>query len=241
MKTIALAALAIFAVSADSVSPGGPEPTLGPTPHGHPSPAHHEHHEHHGKPEHQGKHEKHEQHDKPHGHDGKKLSKLSHKIEGLKALRQNFVAEGKFETPAQTTAPFRSNIAGGTTAWKATGLEIGQGTVYNYKWKPKTQVLELDSDSNQVVTQTITNLAAGKKYHLTFEWAARVGHLESCGGVAKWNGQSVVIMDPQDINIHHAKVTVVAQEGANTLEFDGTKASDGYGLGVTNVKLQEVI
>lgn len=62
---------------------------------------------------------------------------------------QNLIVNGGFENPNQH--PNQWNIYNNIPAWQGSGIEIGEGNIYNCRWK--SQICELDGNSNYMITQ----------------------------------------------------------------------------------------
>lgn len=118
--------------------------------------------------------------------------------------------------------------------------EFGTGSIYNAAWGSSTQVIELDTDVNEVYSQNL-NLTPGP-FSVKLSHAARSsGALTSSGMIIKWNGAVLLNLSASvDKNIHTISYTVTAVAGTNVLQIIGAGKSDGIGMTVDNVILNKM-
>lgn len=160
-------------------------------------------------------------------------------VAAVASASPNLLVNGSFEDailPAQNWDLFGS-IAG----WTAAGgkIEVGQAAVYGLSGQTGTNVLELDSDQNSVVAQTLT-LAAGT-YSLGFDFARRSGTANATNEFdVLWNGNVVADVMPSLTSFTSATFNVNGVAGANTLAFRAKGASDSLGGMIDNVSVQAV-
>jgi hypothetical protein len=80
--------------------------------------------------------------------------------------------------------------------------------------------------------------ASTKKFTLTLSYAARDGVAFSSNAFAvKWNGIRVAEYWPSDYEINSICLSLIAKVGYNTIGFAGLGTSDGFGVGITSIKL----
>ena len=165
---------------------------------------------------------------------------------------QNLVVNGGFEVPAENGGwSIVNNIQG----WTGKSIEIGWGKIYNSQWT--SQICELDGNSNYAITQFFTfdaeyNLVSNSPtataaytgvtapYTLEFDYAIRntgVTNPATSQANILWNDVVIASLTPSDAAVHHFSQQVSLQVGDNILNLDGAGLSDGYGLGIANVKL----
>ena len=118
--------------------------------------------------------------------------------------------------------------------WNVGRIEIGKGTVYNFRWGEK-QVLELDSDRNSFINQTL-KLKKGV-YVFRVRYASKRGLLETSQMSIHWNGVKVLHILPKDEEIHDLEVTLEAVDGDNTIELRAQGNADNFGMSITGLKL----
>ena len=77
-----------------------------------------------------------------------------------------------------------------------------------------------------------------RKFKLEFQYACRQGvAFDSCKGDIFWNGKKIFTVTPCDYKVHTKVLYVHVNSGMNSLKFQGTGVSNGYGLTIDNVKL----
>ena len=168
--------------------------------------------------------------------------------------KKNLVQNGGFEKPCQSGQPNHWTIYNNIPAWQGSAIEIGDGKIYNCRWN--SQICELDSNGNSVITQYFVfdpryelrssgqfpPLPNGPTlaYTLEFDYAARKSGVSSPStsqGNVLWNNVLVGTLAPSDYSVHHFSTKVILHLGENSLDFDGTGPSDTFGLEIANVKL----
>ena len=104
--------------------------------------------------------------------------------------------------------------------------------------------LELDTDGNTSIGQTLNGLVAGLAYDLSF-WYARVSSSRpppmasrSTGTACNWAARSLRTAAPAIYWSEH-RFSVVAQSGANVLSFSAVGRSDTLGGNLDNVRLSQ--
>lgn len=176
-------------------------------------------------------------------------------IDNVKLVRKgslsNIVINGGFENPNTGSSwSIYDNILG----WVGNQIEIGTGVTYNPLWT--SQVCELDSYFNTIITQYFqfnnyyeqtpyipaVSAPATYLYTLEFDWAIRttdITNTETCKGTILLNNQIIdSLPNPTStLKINHASYAVKLRKGENRLQFDGSGLSDAYGLTIDNVKL----
>ncbi len=112
----------------------------------------------------------------------------------------NLIVNGDFSSPAVGSG--FSIIPGGITGWSAARAEVGYSGRYNTNW-PAGQVIELDSDSNQRYTQTIT-ISELQYGQLLLQVQQSVGNLQvnSAVNTAVHNAQNSI--NSQRVQINNA-------------------------------------
>lgn len=177
-------------------------------------------------------------------------------IDNVKLVREgcgkNIVVNGDFEKP-DTIHGWRyfKDIDG----WSGTPLEIGEGRIYNCKWT--SQVVELDSSKNYVLSQyfnfddqfeLLPNPIRGifpeptLDYTLELDWAPRTAgfsNAESSRANIIFNGIIVASLPGPCVGtgVNHLTQLVKLKKGDNVLQIDGAAVSDAYGISITNVRL----
>lgn len=66
----------------------------------------------------------------------------------------NYVTNGDFEAPYLGPNRWRSTTDQ-LYGWTSTKIEQGTGSIYNLNWGSNTQVIEMDTDRNEMYNQTL--------------------------------------------------------------------------------------
>jgi hypothetical protein len=122
-------------------------------------------------------------------------------------------------------------------------IEIGRWAAYGVTGQSGLNVLELDSDRNSMVSQTV-NLAAGQ-HGVHFLAGRRLYDMDAtpadtCDFQVLWNGIVVGSFRPESPDMTRLSVVVDAVEGANTLSFLGSGTSDMKGALIDDVGMYPV-
>lgn len=104
--------------------------------------------------------------------------------------------------------------------------------------------LELDTTGNTTIGQTLSGLAAGLAYDLSFWYAPRESQAASTNGIqVYWNGLQLggtITGDGGAGNLwSEHRFSVVAQSGSNVLSFASVGRSDTLGGNLDNVRLSQ--
>jgi hypothetical protein len=168
----------------------------------------------------------------------------------------NIVINGGFELPNVASWGLFTDISG----WRGYEIEIGKGNaVYGLIGSGSNQVCELDGNRNYQITQTFLfdslfnllkdDVAAcpdpfpgqSLKYRLEFDWAVRTvgsSNYDTSKANVLWNDFVVGSLQYNGFTgVSHASFDIVLKAGQNTLQFDGTSFSDGYGITIDNVRV----
>ena len=155
-----------------------------------------------------------------------------------KKCAKNYMINGGFEQPNQNggwTIISGNNMPG----WKLVSgnIEIGRGTIYNSVWANNGQVCELDSNQNITIAQE-WNLPKDTNCKISFQWAARSGHLANNSFKALLDnnllGQEIV---PADYKLNSSSFILALAKGKHTVTFQATGVSNSYGVTIDNVEV----
>lgn len=158
----------------------------------------------------------------------------------------NLLVNGSFESTAVANGNW-VNVA--TTAgwtWLAgpgTGFEIRNNVAGQAQ--NGSNFVELDTNGNTTIGQTLANLTAGTRFELSFWYAPREFQAASTNGIqAYWNG---VQLGPVLSGLGgsgnqwtEVKFSLTAQGGNNLLSFAATGSSDGFGGSLDNVSVRRL-
>ncbi|RTL42872.1 MAG: PEP-CTERM sorting domain-containing protein [Burkholderiales bacterium] len=155
----------------------------------------------------------------------------------------NLLTNGGFESTLVSNGSWinTASIAGWTrTAGPGTGFEI-RNNVAGAAQEGRN-FIELDTNGNTTIAQSLSTLTAGTTYDLSFWYSPREGVAASSNGIdVFWNGlllDSVTGLGARSGNVwSQYQYQVVAKAGTNVLSFAATGTSDGYGGGLDNVSL----
>lgn len=144
----------------------------------------------------------------------------------------NLIINGTFDTPdLQGKYGIYKNILG----WEATnGIEIGAGDVYSDAWEDG-QVVELDTNQNSAIKQSV-KLDHPSTCTFKFKYASRTKNVSS-GFKAYFNGNELVNFAAQNKSVREFSFFVLAHECENTVRFEATGTSDGFGATIDDVEL----
>lgn len=149
---------------------------------------------------------------------------------------EDFIVNGGFEEPSTKGSwSYFDKIKGWTSNYKT---ELGRGSIYNSRWG-NTQVLELDSTVSSVKNRYIRQVVELKynyKCELSFQHAARSGHLNNNDFQVKFNSDILKKISPS-YSINTEKFSFDLQKGTHSLEFNDLGAGNSYGATIDNVKL----
>ena len=149
----------------------------------------------------------------------------------------NLLTNGSFEdTTLPSSGYVQSQSIPGWTA--TTGLvEVGRASNYGVTGQTGNNVLELDSNANSVVTQTLS-LGAGT-YLFNFDYAKRAGTTDETNAFdVLWNGSVVTAITPTSTAFSTATFRLSGVTGTNTLSFQAKGTSDALGGMIDNVNVQ---
>lgn len=155
----------------------------------------------------------------------------------------NLIVNGGFEATAVADNSWVnvSSIAGWTlAAGPGTGFEIRNNV--EGAAKEGKNFIELDTNGNTAITQTLAGLSAGSLYELSFWYSPRVNQGAATNGInAFWNDQQLGATLSGDGGTVNAwteqRFSVAAQGGSNVLRFAAVGLSDGLGGNLDNVRL----
>lgn len=154
----------------------------------------------------------------------------------------NLIVNGSFEQPTAFQSggwALYSSIPGWTIPVGGQPIEVGAAGTYGVTGQHGNNVMELDSNHNVTVSQNIT---ASGSYLLSFLYAQRSGVPTSSGQFTVWwNGSQIggLFMPTSTVMTLYSSL-VTAQNGVNTLTFQGAGLSNSYGALVDDVQLNRV-
>ncbi|MFO1226943.1 PEP-CTERM sorting domain-containing protein [Roseateles sp.] len=157
----------------------------------------------------------------------------------------NLLVNGSFEaTPVGAGSWTQVNSLPGWT-WMAgpgTGFEVRNNVAGAAQ--DGSNYLELDTDGNTSIGQTLNGLVAGLAYDLSFWYAPREFQPAATNGIqVYWNGLQLggtLTADGGAGNLwSEHRFSVVAQSGANVLSFSAVGRSDTLGGNLDNVRLSQ--
>jgi len=159
------------------------------------------------------------------------------------ASHAGIITNGSFEDlGAQSFQNGTWGLFGWVPGWSSgTGapLEIGLGTTYGVTGYHGSNVLELDSTGNAVVSQNL--LAPGGLYNVNFLAALRGTTDKGPASMSfdvLWNSLLVGSFTPGSTVMTRYSVNVVAT-GNDTLAFQGTGTSDSFGAIIDDVRVPD--
>jgi hypothetical protein len=157
----------------------------------------------------------------------------------------NLLVNGSFEaTPVGAGSWAQVNSLPGWTwlSGPGTGFEIRNNVAGAAQ--DGSNYLELDTDGNTSIGQTLNGLAAGLAYDLSFWYAPREFQAAATNGIqVYWNGLQLggtLTGDGGAGNLwSEHRFSVVAQSGPNVLSFAAVGRSDTLGGNLDNVRLSQ--
>lgn len=156
----------------------------------------------------------------------------------------SIVVDGSFEQKAQADGSWAiyQTLPGWSTV-SGSGIELRNHVAGNAA--TGKNFVELDSNSNSGIAQTLTT-TAGSFYTLAFDYSARAGVGAASNGIeVLWNGASVasVTADGNGLsgNDWHLFSYTVAGTGSDVLSFRAVGISDGLGGSLDSVAVTAAI
>ena len=156
----------------------------------------------------------------------------------------SIVVNGSFEQQAQATGTWGiyQTLPGWSTV-SGSGIELRNQVAGNAA--TGKNFVELDSNSNSGMSQTLTTMA-GSFYTLSFDYSARGGVSAASNGIeVLWNGASVasVTADGNGLsgNDWHLFSYTVAGTGSDVLSFRSVGISDSLGGSLDSVSVTAAI
>lgn len=153
------------------------------------------------------------------------------------ASATNLVTNGSFEIPGTSRGSWitPSSIPG----WSSThGIEIRND--YAGKAEDGCNFVELDTDQNSTIWQTVSGLTAGAAYTLSFWVDNRSGVSASSEGLDYTiNITTKSVVGGSTPTWTEVFETFIASGSSTVLSFAATGTSDSYGTSLDNVKLTQ--
>lgn len=156
----------------------------------------------------------------------------------------NLLTNGGFESPGSTAFNyFQNGEVPGWTVGSGDVMEIGMASVYGVSGAEQRNMLELDSNRNVTVSQSVGSGAG--QYELSFIYAKRGTNTEgrpsdTCDFQVLWNNQVVGSFSPQSTVMASQSLTLTGAVGSNLLSFRGVGSSDTFGAIIDAVELNPV-
>ena len=114
-------------------------------------------------------------------------------------------------------------------------IELGHGHIYNGRWN--SQVIEIDGNSNDTVSQVV-NFKSVQKCKLSIQYAAREGLIHTSGVRLEWNSNIIADIVPSNYEVTTFTADVDSIIGDNSFDITGTLASEGLGMTLSNASLR---
>lgn len=149
---------------------------------------------------------------------------------------QNYLINPDFATPNTSLISTFTIYPGGIPGWSAQNLKMGLASSFTDNMWPQLPAIDIDSGTNQNVTQ-IMGLPNPGSYYLEFMWAANKGNIPSSLGDIYWNGLKVLSIVPTNPYLVHEKLEVFGQGGLNTLSIVALGTADNFGLVLARFRL----
>lgn len=158
----------------------------------------------------------------------------------------NLLANGSFESTVVANGNWVNVATTPGWTWLAgpgTGFEIRNNVAGQAQ--DGSNYLELDTNGNTTIGQTLGNLTAGANYELSFWYSPREFQAASTNGMqAFWNGQQLGSalsgLGGSGNQWLEYKFTLTAQTGNNLLSFAAIGTSDGLGGNLDNVSVRRL-
>ena len=152
----------------------------------------------------------------------------------------NLVRNGSFEQhPNVSNGAWQifDSIDGWTTT---AGIEVQLGQVGNQRAIDGDAKIELDTNRNTVITQTLSTESGGR-YILSFDWSPRVARrgTNTNNLIVRWNGEVQARLSGDFPNWQSIQIPVTASAAVSELRFEGSGRSDSYGALLDNVAVRE--
>lgn len=157
----------------------------------------------------------------------------------------NLLVNGSFESTLVANGSWANVTSMPGWAWLSgtgTGFEVRNNVVG--KAQDGLNFIELDTNGNTTMGQSVGGLAAGEQFDLSFWYSPREHQAASTNGIqVYWNG---VLLDAMtgvggvgnDWSLHQYRVT--SQAGVNLLSFAAVGTNDSLGGNLDNVSLNRV-
>lgn len=158
----------------------------------------------------------------------------------------NLLANGSFESTAVangswvnvSTTPGWTWLAGPGTGFEIRNNVAGQA-------QNGSNYLELDTNGNTTIGQTLANLTAGTSFELSFWYSPREFQAASTNGIrAFWNGvqlgDTLSGLGGSGNAWTQYRFNLTAQAGNNQLSFAAVGSSDGLGGSLDNVSVRRL-
>ncbi|HEY8877876.1 MAG TPA: PEP-CTERM sorting domain-containing protein [Roseateles sp.] len=158
----------------------------------------------------------------------------------------NLLVNGSFESTVVANGTWVNVATTPGWTWLAgpgTGFEIRNNVAGQAE--DGSNYLELDTNGNTTIGQSLANLTAGARYELSFWYSPREFQSSSTNGMlAFWNGaqlgSALSGLGGSGNQWTEYKFSLTAQAGNNLLSFAAVGASDGYGGSLDNVSLKRL-
>ncbi len=158
----------------------------------------------------------------------------------------NLLVNGSFESTAVANGNWVNVATTPGWTWLAgpgTGFEIRNNVAGQAQ--NGSNYLELDTNGNTTIGQTLANLTAGTQFELSFWYSPREFQAASTNGIqAYWNGVQLgpVLsgLGASGNQWTEVKFSLTAQAGNNLLSFAAVGTSDGLGGSLDNVSVRRL-
>jgi len=158
----------------------------------------------------------------------------------------NLLVNGSFESTVVANGGWVNVATTPGWTWLAgpgTGFEIRNNVAGQAQ--DGANYVELDTNGNTTIGQTLNNLSAGARYELSFWYSPREFQDASTNGMqAFWNGVQLGAtlsgLGGSGNQWTEVKFSVTAQSGTNLLSFAAVGTSDSLGGNLDNVRLHSV-
>ena len=151
----------------------------------------------------------------------------------------NLVVNGDFSSPSEGGSWSQSDVLGWTNMTEPGMVEVGNSAVYGLACiNSACQNLEVNANTQDLVSQDVSGLVVGKQYNLNWEYGGRAGGGVQILDVGVGNGKSVV--DTGSYGVWTANwLGFTATNTTEAIYFDSqfTTGLPSYGNEVTNVSV----
>lgn len=154
-------------------------------------------------------------------------------------ISYDFIVSGSFElvsTGPNETMSDNNELY----PWKSDSpITIGKGHYFNPEWPQGLKVVQLNYGANTKMCQLIRLRESDyATYYLTYEYAAREGHVEESTAIVTWNGEIISEINPENASLAKHMIEIKqARDGGNYLCFEGTGKTPNKGVGISRITL----